>query len=87
MRMCIDYQALNKRTIKNRYPIPKIEELIDELHGENYFSKIDLRIGYHQIRMRGEMYPRQHFDATMGTLNFWSCPLALQMHQPLSNHA
>ncbi|KAI3776195.1 hypothetical protein L1987_45967 [Smallanthus sonchifolius] len=50
-RMCIDYRELNKVTIKNRYPLPRIDDLFDQLQGSSFYSKIDLRSGYHQLRV------------------------------------
>ncbi|GKF81476.1 putative reverse transcriptase domain-containing protein, partial [Tanacetum coccineum] len=53
-RMCIDYRELNKLTMKNRYPLPRIDDLFDQLQGSSVYSKIDLRSGYHQLRVRDE---------------------------------
>ncbi|GKE01813.1 putative reverse transcriptase domain-containing protein, partial [Tanacetum coccineum] len=53
-RMCIDYRELNKLTVKNRYPLPRINDLFDQLQGSNVYSKIDLRSCYHQLRVREE---------------------------------
>ena len=52
MRLCIDYRALNEVTIKNRYPLPRIEDLFDQMRGARVFSKIDLRSGYHHMKIR-----------------------------------
>ncbi|GJX64521.1 putative reverse transcriptase domain-containing protein [Tanacetum coccineum] len=60
-RMCIDYRELNKLTIKNRYPLPRIDDLFDQLQGLSVYSKIDLRSGYHQLRVRDEDIPKTAF--------------------------
>ncbi|GKA90014.1 putative reverse transcriptase domain-containing protein [Tanacetum coccineum] len=60
-RTCIDYRELNKLTVKNRYPLPRIDDLFDLLQGSSVYSKIDLRSGYHQLRVREEDIPKIAF--------------------------
>jgi hypothetical protein len=60
-RMCIDYRSLNEVTIKNKYPLPSIEDLFDQMKGASVFSKIDLRLGYHQLKIRESDIPKTPF--------------------------
>jgi hypothetical protein len=69
-RMCIDYRALNEVTIKNKYPMSRIEDLFDQLRGANMFSKIDLRLGYHQLRIRPSDIPKTTFITMYGLYEF-----------------
>ncbi|GJW54188.1 putative nucleotidyltransferase, ribonuclease H [Tanacetum coccineum] len=69
-QMCIDYRELNKLTMKNRYPLPRIDDLFDQLQGSSVYSKIDLRSGYHQLRVREEDIPKTAFKTRYGHYKF-----------------
>jgi hypothetical protein len=69
-RMCIDYRALNEVTVKNKYPLPRIEDLFDQLRGASVYSKIDLRSGYHQLRIQPSDIPKTTFITKYGLYEF-----------------
>ncbi|GKA20090.1 putative reverse transcriptase domain-containing protein [Tanacetum coccineum] len=76
-RMCIDYRELNKLTVKNRYPLPRIDDLFDQLQGSSVYSKIDLRSGYHQLRVRDEDIPKTAFRIRYEHYEFQVMPFGL----------
>ncbi|GJU78327.1 putative reverse transcriptase domain-containing protein [Tanacetum coccineum] len=75
--MCIDYRELNKLTVKNLYPLPRIDDLFDQLQGSSVYSKIDLRSGYHQLRVRDEGIPKTAFRTWYGHNKFQVMPFGL----------
>jgi len=85
LRLCIDYRELNVITIKNKYPLPRINDLFDQLQEAEVFSKIELRPGYHQLKIKPDDISKTAFRTTNGHYEFTVMPFGLT-HAPTSLH-
>ena len=79
LKLCVDYRPLNAVTIKNKYPLPRIDIMFDQLAGAKVFSKIDLRSIYHQIKIKLAIFQRLLSRPDMDSMNIWLCLLDLPM--------
>ena len=77
LRLCVDYRQLNKMTVKNNYPLPRIDDLFDQSKGASVFSKIDLRYGYHQLRIKDADVHKMAFRMQYGHYEFLVMPFGL----------
>ena len=84
LRMCIDYRSLNEVTIKNKYPLPRIDDLFDQLKDEKYFFEIDLRSGYYQLKIWLSDIPKTAFVTCYGQYEFTVMPFGLTNAQHIS---
>ena len=77
LRLCIDFRQLNKVTVKNKYPLPRIDDLFDQLKDAKIFSKIDLRLGYHKVRIKEKYIRKTIFKTRYGNYEFTVVPFGL----------